>query len=119
VSAAHVLISREEAARTYVYFIEAIGARRIKIGFTKDVRRRLHDLSIGCPFPIELMALMPGSLEDEFTMHKRFGQLHAHGEWFRARPRLRKFIKTLVEQRLAWAPGPGTDQPIATPGASA
>lgn len=78
-----------------VYFIRF--ADRIKIGYTTDLPTRMktvpHD---------EILALVPGTMADEKTLHRKFNSLRITGEWFANDPRLTDFIKTLpVHQALA------------------
>lgn len=85
-----------------VYFIEAVGCGRIKIGFTKgDPEERLRSLQTGSPFPLRVVATMRGSAEEEAKLHHRFGDLRVapNVEWFKPGPPLLDFISTLVSAR--------------------
>src|SRR5262245_31102393 len=77
----------------YVYFVEAIGAKRIKIGWTtRPPHWRLNDLTTSSPFPLELLKIIYGDYSTEQWWHQKFGDLRVHGEWFKARPSLRHAI---------------------------
>lgn len=60
-----------------VYYVRF--ADRIKIGWTIDIRQRLHDLPHD-----SLLALEPGGPDVERERHGQFAALHITGEWFRA-----------------------------------
>lgn len=47
----------------------------------------------GCPFPITVLAYMPGGLDEESELHKRFAAFRAHGEWFHATDELLAYIE--------------------------
>lgn len=83
-----------------VYFIEAIGAERIKIGFTSgDPAVRLRDLQTACPFMLRVIAHVRGSMDDEAALHERFASTRAvpGTEWFHITHELRAHIQHLVE----------------------
>ena len=80
-----------------VYFIEAVGANRIKIGFThRAATKRLRELQISSPLPLREIGSIPGTLSTEGGLHKRFLPLCIGGEWFEARPVLRQHIARLL-----------------------
>jgi hypothetical protein len=55
-----------------------------KIGRTKDVTRRIAQLSIQLPFPIQLFKVI--NTDDaktlEAMMHRKFAEFRVNGEWF-------------------------------------
>lgn len=73
-----------------VYFARA--GERVKIGKARDVAARLRELQTSAPFKLELMAVMPGSFEEERAVHDRFKHLRVVGEWFELRDDLLTFI---------------------------
>jgi len=80
-----------------VYFVEALGAERIKIGFTRGkVAARMDSLRNGCPFPLGVLKTVPGTTLDERRLHRKFVALREVGEWFFAAPALRKYIGGLL-----------------------
>lgn len=64
----------------YVYFFGIDDA--IKVGFTTDVRRRLLNVQSHHRNPVELVAVVPGTVEDEKAWHGRLADYHVRGEWF-------------------------------------
>jgi len=82
--------------RGLIYFAEAIGADRIKIGFTSrnSARARVSSLQTGCPFPIRLLGHIVGTMATETHLHDKFGSFRVmpNAEWFHATAPLRDFI---------------------------
>jgi hypothetical protein len=77
-----------------IYFIQAEGIGHIKIGFTDgtDADSRLATLQTGSPVPLRVLHTMPGTMEDEKNLHRRFASASAGGEWFKAIPELLAMI---------------------------
>lgn len=80
-----------------IYFIQDSGLNHIKIGFTdsNDPIGRMKSLQTGSPAPLCLVATMPGSREDELSLHRRFAKARVHGEWFKPVPDLLEFLVDL------------------------
>lgn len=75
-----------------VYFIEAIGAERVKVGWSRDVVDRIDRIQVGCPFPLRILLAVSGTEQTERHLHEqRLVDAHAHGEWFHA-PAVRELI---------------------------
>lgn len=78
-----------------VYFVGPWGFRVIKIGFAVDWAERLRALQIGNPDELRLYALIPGSLELEAELHRRFASQWIRGEWFRNLGDLKTYLAGL------------------------
>jgi len=65
----------------------------IKIGFTKDVGKRLISLSTANPYPLRLLVIEPGNIEMESEIHNDFRDYRLDGEWFLPHPKLLKYIE--------------------------
>lgn len=71
----------------FVYFAEAVGTDRIKIGWSRHhPSKRLVELQTGCPFPIRLLSFFPGFPEDERRLHVALAtsRVSPSIEWFYA-----------------------------------
>lgn len=67
----------------YVYFMRQVGGvGPIKIGVTRVPERRLQDLSVWAPVPLELLATAPGDNRLEKFLHRQHAHLRSHREWF-------------------------------------
>lgn len=74
----------------------------IKIGYAKDIERRIFHLDQVMPAPICLLAFKAGgTLEDEAAYHRRFARMRVRGEWFRLTCGLAQLISELREQETA------------------
>ncbi|MCK1402070.1 GIY-YIG nuclease family protein [Bradyrhizobium sp. 4] len=80
----------KRSPRGSIYFVRA--AERVKIGFSKDVRRRVAELQTFFPEPLDLLLVLPGSILNEHAMHRRFADLCITREWFRYEERIARFV---------------------------
>jgi len=65
----------------YTYLIKALCSESlIKIGKTKDIRRRISELQTSSPSELLLVAL--SNLDCESKLHREFGACRVRGEWF-------------------------------------
>jgi hypothetical protein len=85
---------RQFAAKA-VYFIEAVGLERVKIGYTEALVSRLAHLQISSPVRLRVLAVVKGNRELEAKFHSRFAALRLHGEWFQMGKAIRKLIDYL------------------------
>jgi Meiotically Up-regulated Gene 113 (MUG113) protein len=76
-----------------IYFIEAVGADAVKVGYTAadsrgqggkvGVEARLAGLRTGCPFPLRVLKLVEGGPPTEKKLHRMWAAHRLEGEWFR------------------------------------
>lgn len=78
----------------FVYFIEATGSCRIKIGSAGDPVARLREMQTGSPYELKLLVFIPGGYALEQELHERFARLRDRGEWFIADAEIFEFIET-------------------------
>lgn len=71
-----------------IYFVEAVGTDRVKIGFAMHAAKRLASVAVICPVPLRLRALIDGPPAKERELHARFRAAWSHGEWFKITPEL-------------------------------
>lgn len=83
--------------RGSIYVVERDTDSAVKIGWTSDIRRRLHDLKKDEQAAIVLLVVFPGDKPDELRLHARFAAHRVDGEWFRACPEIDAFLKALRE----------------------
>lgn len=67
----------------FVYFIATKDRSMVKIGISTNPRKRLASIQSHSPLAVELLASVPGTIEDERGLHTKFLEHHSHGEWFR------------------------------------
>ncbi len=76
-----------------VYFIRQGEEGPIKIGQTRNVRARMQSLQTGSPYPLLLLALLPGAAREEAELHDRVAAHSLTGEWFKPEPELLAFAR--------------------------
>lgn len=75
----------------HVYFLR--GGNTVKIGFSKNVSRRLEKLRNGNPESVFICKVVEGPISKEKAYHKRFAEYRVRGEWFELRGRLAKYLE--------------------------
>lgn len=95
----------------FVYYIACTETKRIKIGFTQGkVEKRLAALQTGSPTKLTVVAVHPGSDDDERRFHNRHSSKRLHGEWFEMDEEL--FIHICAATCYAAGQALGDDRPI-------
>jgi hypothetical protein len=74
-----------------VYFI-GDGSGLVKIGYSRNVDKRMQVLATGSPRPLRVLLTIPGTRSDEGAFHEMFKAEHMRGEWFRLSARIERFI---------------------------
>ena len=74
-----------------IYFIQAENGL-IKIGYSRDIKKRLQNLRQSSPERLYLMKAVPGNRKAEQKIHWKFWKLRSHGEWFYPDRELLEFI---------------------------
>lgn len=82
--------------KQFVYFIKPVGmGGPVKIGCSYIPLRRLENLMVWSPYPLEIAATVDGDFELEIRLHTRFRHLHSHHEWFHEAPELTEAIERI------------------------
>jgi hypothetical protein len=96
-NARHLLVhavAAYAAERELVYFLQAEGSGRIKIGTTKDLGQRLRALRAASPVRLELLGVVRGGRQMEQLIHVAFAPLRrGRAEWFEPGASLLSFIR--------------------------
>lgn len=77
----------------FVYFVSAGVGGPIKIGWSQDVGRRIHELQTANAHKLVLLATLKGTLADEARVHSVFRHLRMEAEWFENTPEILQFIR--------------------------
>jgi len=76
-----------------IYFIQDEGTFHIKIGYTGGpAAKRLRELQVASPSGLVLLRAVPGDMDCERELHRRFDRYRVHGEWFQPAPALLRLI---------------------------
>lgn len=79
-----------------VYFIEAVGLNRVKIGRTTGhAEYRLKEIQRMSPVPLRLITQIPANKFTEGRLHRRFSHLRLHGEWFEFGDDLQNYLVSI------------------------
>jgi len=78
-----------------VYFVEAVGTNRIKIGITTNLSRRFYSLETDSPYKLNLIYAFPGYRNKEKEIHEKFKHLCVKGEWFKYADEIKDYILKL------------------------
>lgn len=111
------LLDSCKSRRTFprvIYFItsNAIQWYPVKIGYAKHPEGRLVDLRVGCPWPLEIFALLPGGRDVEQVLHLKFREYRMQGEWFRNEGEVRD---AMLWARRQWIIDTGGEAPPEQP----
>lgn len=75
-----------------VYFLEAVGTARVKIGWSVDFLRRQKDIQACCPVPTQVIHTERGGKPQEKSLHLKFAACRLHGEWFVLSDEIRDYV---------------------------
>ena len=95
-----------------VYFIEGPG-RAIKIGYARNLTKRLAALQTSSPVRLRVLATVPGGSRLEREYHRQFAVYALHGEWFRDNHLIRREVARL--QKADRSVGRKQEAPCPTP----
>lgn len=70
----------------YVYAIQAMTTRYIKVGKTDRIDRRILELATGCPHELEYLGRWKADKTTETELHKHLDRYFHRGEWFELEP---------------------------------
>lgn len=71
----------------YIYVIECKSENPIyKVGYAYNVNKRLIDLQVGCPYPLEIIKVIRSfdAPRTEAELHQALDEYRVVGEWFKA-----------------------------------
>lgn len=75
----------------------------VKIGLSRTPAKRLRSLECSNPYPMSLLAQIPGDRDDERALHHHFKHLHHRLEWFRWSDEILENLHTVVAARRSSA----------------
>jgi hypothetical protein len=100
--------AEEEAGPSFVYFARRDTDDAIKIGFSRDVRRRMRSIRALLKVRVVALAYMPGTMMDEREFHRRFAVHRLDGEWFSPAPEILALVAAVQREygdQPAWKGG--------------
>lgn len=91
--ATNKMLDRDAPMQTY--FIQMGEGGPIKIGQSRDVASRLHQLDTYAPYPLKVLATSPEPGAERIC-HSTFNHLKTKGEWFEPNQELLDYISRLT-----------------------
>lgn len=85
----------------HIYFVRAPELKRVKIGFSRDVKPRFKALRNGSPCRLVLLGSHHGKEAVEHAIHEYLGDHHAYGEYFHETVRVRKTVHVALSLKDA------------------
>lgn len=67
-----------------------------KIGFTTNPINRLKQVQTGCPYKLEIILVIKGSIKVERALHRKYKKFKTNGEWFLFRGELKESIQKIA-----------------------
>lgn len=87
--------SRSYREEGYVYFLHNPETDTIKIGYSKNPKRRIRSLQTANSAELETLKIVEGDEGYERSLHRQFSHLRIRGEWFRADYELWDYIDSI------------------------
>jgi hypothetical protein len=91
--AARIRRSRGQGAASRVYFLHCVDCHLVKIGVSRDYRKRWHELERTTEHILDVLGSFEGDRQVEADVHAMFREDRVEGEWFRSSERLLTFIR--------------------------
>lgn len=66
----------------YIYFLLDLKGRRLKIGFSTRLEKRIKALKFSSGRKLSLIGTIPGTMDLENDLHARFFRYRLVGEWY-------------------------------------
>lgn len=88
----------------YIYFIKPTGlAGPIKIGFSIRPIVRIQPIQANSPIPLQIIGQTPGSMDDEWYLHRCFADQFSHAEWFHFSHPMNAAIEGILKEGIQYA----------------
>lgn len=76
-----------------IYFIEAVGLHKVKVGWSSKLTRRIASLITSLPVECRVLGFLKGTELLERQLHDRFARYHCKHEWFFLSGEIQSYIK--------------------------
>ena len=95
-----------DRAQATVYVVQASITGLVKIGTSRDPRRRLRTIQRTCAQPLLVAGCVHGAgVETEAHLHDALQEHRSHGEWFHPAGAVRRLVRALFHELGPGAPG--------------
>ena len=76
-----------------IYFIQSVNGGPVKIGYAANIQERFECIQAMSPVILRIVSVMNGDRGSEGHLHRYFGKIRLHGEWFSPTEELLRFVK--------------------------
>ena len=83
---------------SWIYFVQPGDEPFVKIGYARDIGRRLCSMRTDNHRALRVLVLFQGTKDSEERLHLRFKEHRARGEWFRLEGTLAETIRMVREK---------------------
>jgi len=80
---------------SFIYVLETDDLPYFKLGYTKDIAKRVGDLATGLPFDVEVRLFVTATRDDERQCHQLLKPYRKRNEWYCATPAVISFVDDL------------------------
>jgi hypothetical protein len=98
-------------SQTFIYAILNSTNNTVKVGYSKNPRKRLTELQVATADPLELLFTFLGAFELEQQIHQQLTEYRLSGEWFLNCPQVFSVLNMYRRNQLF----PITPHPATTP----
>ncbi|WP_066770018.1 GIY-YIG nuclease family protein [Sphingobium sp. CCH11-B1] len=86
-----------------IYFILSPSNALVKIGYSKEPRRRFAGLQAACPVDLAYLGEVAGGSELERKLHTYFFGFHSRNEWFHFKGSLAQEVVAIIAGNFDYA----------------
>ena len=93
------IVCIDRTKKDFVYFVQDCSSNNIKIGVSKDVKKRIKSLQTASSSNLVLMGQLLGGRSLEKFLHKVFARYRVKREWFKPAAPILNFISQYCDDR--------------------
>lgn len=99
-------VGKRQATPRFIYFIQGIHTRLIKVGSADDVLKRHRELQAASPDLLHILGVEEprDAWKTERELHRRWRLHRRHGEWFEPVAEIHAYIQGFAREAPAPAP---------------
>ena len=84
-----------KTAQSFVYVIQNVDSKVVKIGYTKDLKTRLGQLQTACSHKLVILKTVEGGKDKECQIHLDLKDCRLNGEWFKWNEFVESYVNSL------------------------
>jgi hypothetical protein len=88
--------SRRIKSQSFVYVVQNLVTKNIKVGISSAPYERTKSMQTGCDCKLQLLCFFSGDLEDEQKIHQDLCEYSIHGEWFLFSTQVQEYLRPFL-----------------------